>query len=85
MQAGDHILVGDNVYRPPCNFCNGVLARNGVETTYFDPLIGTAIAKLFKPNTRAVMRENVEDLKARSGQRCLDAVPSAPSRGSTAT
>jgi cystathionine beta-lyase len=34
-----------------------MLARYGVEVTYFDPLIGTAIEKLFKPNTRAVLVE----------------------------
>jgi cysteine-S-conjugate beta-lyase len=56
-KAGDHILVCDNTYRPTRNFCNGVLARNGIETTYFDPLIGGAIEKLFKPNTRAVLVE----------------------------
>lgn len=56
-KAGDHVLVCDNVYRPSRNFCNGVLARYGVETTYFDPQIGTAIEKLFRPNTKAVLVE----------------------------
>ncbi|MHC2842619.1 hypothetical protein ACVINU_005553 [Bradyrhizobium diazoefficiens] len=57
LKTGDHILVCDNVYRPSRNFCNGMLARYGVETTYFDPLIGAGIDKLFKPNTRAVLVE----------------------------
>ena len=57
LKAGDHFLVCDNVYRPSRNFCNGLLARYGVETTYFDPLIGGAIEKLFKANTRAVLVE----------------------------
>jgi cystathionine beta-lyase len=57
LKAGDHLLVCDNVYRPSRNFCNGMLARYGVETTYFDPLIGAEIEKLFKPNTRAVLVE----------------------------
>ena len=56
-KTGDHILVCDNVYRPSRNFCNGVLTRYGVETTYFDPAIGAGIDKLFKPNTRAVLVE----------------------------
>jgi len=56
-KAGDHLLVCDNVYRPSRNFCNGVLARYGVETSYFDPKIGAGIEKLFKPNTRAVLVE----------------------------
>jgi len=57
LNAGDHLLVCDNAYRPSRNFCNGVLARYGVETTYFDPLIGAGIAGLFKPNTKAVLVE----------------------------
>jgi hypothetical protein len=40
LKAGDHLLVCDNVYRPSRNFCNGMLARYGVETSYFDPLHG---------------------------------------------
>ena len=55
--SGDHILVTDSVYRPTRNFCEGVFKRMGVETTYYDPLIGSGIAKLFKPNTRAVFTE----------------------------
>jgi cysteine-S-conjugate beta-lyase len=57
LKCGDHLLVCDNAYRPTRNFCNGLLARYGVETTYFDPLIGAGIAGLFKPNTRAVLVE----------------------------
>jgi len=55
--SGDHILVTDSVYRPTRIFCDGVFKRMGVETTYYDPLIGNDIAKLFKPNTRAVFTE----------------------------
>jgi len=57
LKAGDHLLVCDNAYRPTRNFCNGLLAHYGIETTYFDPLIGAGIAGLFKPNTRAVLVE----------------------------
>src|SRR5471032_960739 len=55
--SGDHILVTDSVYRPTRTFCDSVLKRMGVETSYYDPLIGAGIAKLFKPNTRAVFVE----------------------------
>ena len=55
--SGDHILVTDSVYRPTRNFCEGVFKRMGVETTYYDPLIGAGIGKFFKPNTRAVFVE----------------------------
>jgi cystathionine beta-lyase len=57
LKAGDHLLVCDNAYRPTRNFCNGFLARYGIETTYFDPLSGAGIAGLFKPNTKAVVVE----------------------------
>jgi cystathionine beta-lyase len=57
LKAGDHLLVIDNAYRPTRNFCDGMLKRYGVETSYFDPQIGADIAKLFKPNTRAIMVE----------------------------
>jgi cysteine-S-conjugate beta-lyase len=57
LKAGDHLLVCDSVYRPSRNFCNGLLAGYGVETTYFDPLIGAGVAELFKPNTKAVLVE----------------------------
>lgn len=57
LKAGDHLLVIDNAYRPTRNFCDGMLKRCGVETTYFDPLIGANIEKLFKPNTRTVVVE----------------------------
>jgi cystathionine beta-lyase len=55
--SGDHILVSDSVYQPTRTLCNSVLKRFGIETTYYDPLIGAGIAGLFKPNTRAVFVE----------------------------
>ena len=57
LKAGDHVLVCDSIYRPTRNFCNGMLARYGVETTYFEPLVGSGIEQLLKPNTRAVVVE----------------------------
>ena len=38
LKSGDHLLVCDNVYRPTRNFCNGLLARYGVEITLFRSL-----------------------------------------------
>jgi len=55
--AGDHLLVTDSVYQPTRKFCDGVLKRYGITTTYYDPLIGSDIARLFQPNTRAVFVE----------------------------
>src|SRR5215469_11437311 len=56
-RAGDHVLVTDSVYRPTRTFCDGVLARLGVETTYYDPQLGAGLEALFRPNTRAVFTE----------------------------
>ena len=55
--AGEHILIADSVYRPTRTLCNTLLARMGIETTFYDPLIGAGIEALFKPNTRAVFLE----------------------------
>jgi cysteine-S-conjugate beta-lyase len=57
LSSGDHFLVPDSVYRPARQFCDGMLKRMGVETEYYDPLIGKDIAKLFRPNTKAVHTE----------------------------
>ncbi len=57
VQAGDHILVTDSVYQPTRTFCDKMLARLGVETTYYDPQIGEKIATLIKPNTRLIFVE----------------------------
>jgi cystathionine beta-lyase len=57
LQAGDHLLVTDSVYSPTRNFCDTVLKRFGVETTYYDPLIGAGITALMKPNTKVVFTE----------------------------
>ncbi len=57
LNAGDHLLVADSIYRPTRVFCDTILKRYGVETAYYDPLIGSGIAALFKPNTRAVFTE----------------------------
>jgi cystathionine beta-lyase len=57
-QAGDHVLVPDSVYGPTRRFCDGMLQRFGVETTYYEPRIGGAIAGLFQPNSRFVWMES---------------------------
>lgn len=58
LKAGDHLLMVDSVYEPTRNFCDGTLARFGVETTYYDPLIGSGIADLMKPNTTVIFTES---------------------------
>jgi cysteine-S-conjugate beta-lyase len=58
VHSGDHILVTDSAYQPTRNFCEQVLKRLGVTTTYFDPVIGAGIAALLQPNTRLVYLES---------------------------
>lgn len=58
LSAGDHLLMVDTVYGPTRKFCNGLLKRMGVETTFYDPAIGTGIAGMIRPNTKVVFLES---------------------------
>ncbi|MGH6674986.1 MAG: cystathionine beta-lyase [Xanthobacteraceae bacterium] len=58
VKAGDHVLVTDSAYGPTRNFCEKILKRLGVATSYYDPLVGAGIVELFLPNTRAVYLES---------------------------
>jgi cystathionine beta-lyase len=57
LSAGDHMLVVDSIYAPTRNLCNGMLARFGIETSYYDPAIGSDIEELMRPNTKLVHTE----------------------------
>src|SRR5690242_14872125 len=57
LRTGDHLLVTDSVYLPTRKFCDSVLTRFGVTTTYYDPRVGAGIADLITPKTRAVFVE----------------------------
>jgi cysteine-S-conjugate beta-lyase len=58
VKAGDHVLVTDSAYGPTRSFCDQILSRLGVTTSYYDPLIGAGIAEHFRENTRAVYLES---------------------------
>ncbi len=58
LKAGDHLLVTDSVYFPTRRFCADHLSRWGIETTFYDPLIGAGIAELIRPQTRLVFVES---------------------------
>jgi len=59
LKAGDHCLMPDHVYGPARNFCDGMLKKFGVETTYYTPEIDEAgIAALMRPNTKVVYTES---------------------------
>jgi cystathionine beta-lyase len=58
VESGDQILVSDSVYQPTRLFCDRLLSKLGVETTYYDPLIGADIENLVRPNTRLIFTES---------------------------
>ena len=57
-ESGDHILMVDSVYQPTRAFCDLMLKKLGVETEYYDPLIGGGIGALVRPNTRLIFTES---------------------------
>lgn len=57
VKTGDHILITDSVYQPTRHFSSTVLEPMGIEVEYYDPLIGSDIASLFKDNTTVVFTE----------------------------
>jgi cystathionine beta-lyase len=58
LRRGDHLLVPDTAYGPTRTFCASTLARFGVDATFYDPVIGGAIAALMRPATRVVYTES---------------------------
>lgn len=58
LSSGDHILMVDSVYGPTRRFCNNELKRFGIETTFYDPLIGAGISELIRDNTKVVFTES---------------------------
>ena len=58
LKQDDHLLMVDSVYGPTRRFCDGMLKRFGVETTYYDPTIGAAISELMRPETKVVFTES---------------------------
>jgi cystathionine beta-lyase len=71
LDRGDHVLVVDTVYEPVRRFCNRMLSRLGIETTFYDPAAGAGIASLVRPNTRVIYLESpgsgtfeMQDLRA---------------------
>lgn len=58
LSSGDNVLVVDTAYGPTRNFCDKILKRMGVSTTYYDPSVGAGIADLIAGNTRAIFLES---------------------------
>ena len=58
VEQGDHVLMTNTAYEPSQDFCTKILAKLGVATSWFDPLIGADIARLVRPETRVVFLES---------------------------
>ncbi|HEX8527146.1 cystathionine beta-lyase [Allosphingosinicella sp.] len=58
LKGGDELLMVDSAYGPTRNLCDTVLRRFGVETCYYDPLVGRGIEALISERTRAVFLES---------------------------
>ncbi|HCF7789410.1 TPA: cystathionine beta-lyase [Klebsiella variicola subsp. variicola] len=58
VEQGDHVLMTNTAYEPSQDFCTKILAKLGVATSWFDPLIGADIAQLIRPETRVVFLES---------------------------
>lgn len=58
LKPGDHMLMTDSAYDPTRDFCDGFLTEFGVETTYYDPLLGAGIEQMIRPNTKVIFVES---------------------------
>jgi cystathionine beta-lyase len=58
LKQGDHMLMIDNVYSPTRSFADKFLKKLGIETTYYNPLVGDDIKKLIKKNTKVIFLES---------------------------
>lgn len=58
IETGDHILMVDTCYEPTRDFCDTMLKKLGVETTYYDPMLGAEIESLIQPNTKILFTES---------------------------
>ncbi|XWY21952.1 cystathionine beta-lyase [Bisgaard Taxon 45] len=57
VQTGDHILMTGAAYEPTQAFCNHILTKMQIDTTYYDPMIGDGIAELVQQNTKVLFLE----------------------------
>ena len=57
VKNGDHVLMTGAAYEPTQDFCNVVLKKLGISTTFYDPMLGKKIADLVQPNTKVLFLE----------------------------
>jgi len=62
VQSADHVLMTGAAYEPTQDFCNIILKKMGITTTYYDPMIGEDIARLVQPNSKVLFLESPSSL-----------------------
>ena len=62
VETGDHVLMTGAAYEPTQDFCNVILKKMHIDTTYYDPMIGADVAKLVQPNTKVLFLESPSSL-----------------------
>ena len=58
LKPGDQLLMADSAYDPTRGFCEKMLRPLGIETVYYDPLVGPGISDLMTDRTRAIFMES---------------------------
>ncbi len=58
VESGDHVLMSGSVYEPTRDFCDVILRKLNVATTYFPHTSGAEIVQWLKPETRVVFLES---------------------------
>ncbi len=57
-RSGGHVLVPESIYGPSRDLAIDMLAGLQIEIEFYDPLVGSRIAELFRPNTQLIWCEN---------------------------
>ena len=58
LEPGNELLMVDSAYEPSRAFCDNVLRKIGVTTTYYDPGVGAGIADLCTDKTKSIFLES---------------------------
>ncbi|KAF7978630.1 hypothetical protein HWV62_45122 [Athelia sp. TMB] len=56
-KAGSHVLAPQNIYGPSGELADDLLAGLNIEVEYYDPMIGSGISTLIRPNTSLIWCE----------------------------
>lgn len=58
LSSGEHVLLPESIYGPNRKLAKSMLSRFGVESSFYDPMIGEDIERLIQANTRLIWCES---------------------------